>query len=119
MDISGHCCREDCPLRHEVSQIADVGDQGREVAVYVKDRLREVEHAHGDAPVQDILILINMVARWQILIPSLSLDCARVEAKERKESNFAAQRSRAIVLPARRAKHIQSKNSAIPIWQPC
>ena len=48
--------------------------------------------------------------------PFLSLDCARVEggggaqSKERKGSNFAAQRSGAIVLQARRAKHIQSKN---------
>ena len=56
--------------------------------------------------------------------PFLSLDCARVEgvgaqSKERKGSNFAAQRSGAIVLQARRAKHIQSKNMAIAIWQPC
>ena len=32
------------------------------------------------------------------------------QAKERKGSNFAAQRSGAIVLQARRAKYIQSKN---------
>ena len=55
--------------------------------------------------------------------PFLSLDCARVEgmgahSKDRKESNFVAQRSGAIVLQARRAKHIQSKNLAIAIWQP-
>ena len=55
--------------------------------------------------------------------PFLSLDCARVEgvgaqSKERKGSNFAAQRSGAMVLQARRAKHIQSKNLAIAIWQP-
>ena len=47
--------------------------------------------------------------------PFLSLDCAGVEggagdarSKERKGSNLAAQRSGAIVLQARRAKHIQS-----------
>ena len=56
--------------------------------------------------------------------PFLSLDCARVEgmgaqAKQRKGSNFAAQRSQAIVLQARRAKHIQSKNLAKAIWQLC
>ena len=55
--------------------------------------------------------------------PFLSLDCARVEgvgapSKERKGSYFAAQRSGAIVLQAQRAKHIQSKNLAITIWQP-
>ena len=56
--------------------------------------------------------------------PFLSLDCARVEgvgaqSKERKGSHFAAQRSGAIVLQARRAKQIQSKNLAIDIWKPC
>ena len=54
--------------------------------------------------------------------PFLSLDCARVEgvqSKEWKVFNFAAQRSGAIVLQAQRAKHIQSKNLAIAIWQPC
>ena len=55
--------------------------------------------------------------------PFLSLDCARVEgvgaqSKKRKGSNFAAQRSEAIVLQAPRAKHLQSKNLAIAIWQP-
>ena len=55
--------------------------------------------------------------------PFLSLDCARVEgggaqSKERKGSNFAEQRSGAIVFQARRAKHIQSKTLAIAIWQP-
>ena len=54
----------------------------------------------------------------------LSLDCARVEgvgaqSKERKGSNFEAQRSGAIVLQAPRAKHIRSRNLAIVIWQPC
>ena len=54
--------------------------------------------------------------------PFLSLDCVKVEnggaqSKERKGSNFAVQRSRAIVLVARRAKHI--KNVSIAIWQPC
>ena len=56
--------------------------------------------------------------------PFLSLDCAREEgvgaqSKERKGSNFAAQRSRAIVLQAPRAKHLRAKNLAIAIWQPC
>ena len=56
--------------------------------------------------------------------PFLSLDCARVEgvgaqSKERKGSNFAAQRSGAMVLQDRRAKHIRSQNLAIAIWQPC
>ena len=55
--------------------------------------------------------------------PFLCLDCARVEgvgaqSKERKGSNLAAQRSRAIVLLALRAKHIRSKNMAFAIWQP-
>ena len=54
--------------------------------------------------------------------PFLSLDCARVEggkaqSKERKGSNFAAQRSGAIVLQARRAEHIQYKNLTTAIWQ--
>ena len=49
--------------------------------------------------------------------PFLSLDCARAQSKERKGSNFAAQRSGAIVHQARRAKHLQSKKLAIAIWQ--
>ena len=45
--------------------------------------------------------------------PFLSLNCARVEgvgaqSKESTESNFAAQRTGAIVLQARRAKRKQS-----------
>ena len=49
--------------------------------------------------------------------PFLSLDCARVEgvgaqSRERKGSNFAAQRSGSIVLQAKRAEHLQSKNMA-------
>ena len=40
------------------------------------------------------------------------------QSKERKGSNFAAQHSGAIVLQAWRAKHIQSKNFAVAIWQP-
>ena len=53
--------------------------------------------------------------------PFLPLDCARVgaQSKERKGSNFVAQCSGAVVLQARRAKHIQSKNLATAIWQPC
>ena len=42
-----------------------------------------------------------------------------VQSKERKRSDFAAQRRRAIVPQARRAKHMQSKILAIAIWQPC
>ena len=38
------------------------------------------------------------------------------QSMERKGSNFAAQRSGAVVLQAQRAKHIQSKNVAIAIW---
>ena len=54
--------------------------------------------------------------------PFLSLDCARVEgvgaqSKERKGSNFAAQRSGAIVQKPERAKHIRSKILAIALWQ--
>ena len=41
------------------------------------------------------------------------------QSKETKGSNFAALRSGAIALQARRAKSIQSKNLAIAIWQPC
>ena len=49
-----------------------------------------------------------------IFDPSLSLDCTRVEgvgaqSKERKGSNFAAERSGAIVLQAQRAKRIRYK----------
>ena len=40
------------------------------------------------------------------------------QSKERKGSNFAAQRSGAIVPQAQRAKHIRSKNMATAIWQP-
>ena len=56
------------------------------------------------------------VARWQNLVPyPLS---TMPQSKEKKGSNFAASCSRAIVLQARRAKHIGSKNLAIAIWQP-
>ena len=56
--------------------------------------------------------------------PFLSLDCAPTpstlkQSKERKGSNFATQRSGAVVLQARRAEQIQSKNLANAIWQPC
>ena len=53
-----------------------------------------------------------------------SLDCARVEgvgaqSKERKGSNFAAQRSGAIVQEPEGPNTYDSKNPAIAIWQPC
>ena len=56
--------------------------------------------------------------------PFLSLDCARVEgmgahSKERKGSNFAAQRSGAIVQKLEGPNTYDSKNLAIAIWQPC
>ena len=56
--------------------------------------------------------------------PFLSLDCARVEgmgaqSKESKGSNFAAQRSGAIVQKPEGPNTFDSKNSAIAIWQPC
>ena len=56
--------------------------------------------------------------------PFLSLDCARVEgvgaqSKERQGSNFAAQRSGAIVQKPKGQKNIRSNNLAIAIWQPC
>ena len=56
--------------------------------------------------------------------PFLSLDCARVEgvgaqSKERKGSNFAAQRSVAIVQKPEGPNTYDSKNPAIAIWQPC
>ena len=55
--------------------------------------------------------------------PFLSLDCARVEgvgaqSKERKGSNFAAQRSGAIVQKPEGPNSYDSKNPAIDIWQP-
>ena len=55
--------------------------------------------------------------------PFLSLDCARVEgvgaqSKERKGSNFAAQRSGAIVQKPEGPNTHDSKNPAIAIWQP-
>ena len=40
------------------------------------------------------------------------------QSKERKGSNFAVQRSGAIVLQAQMAVRIQSKKLAIAIWQP-
>ena len=56
--------------------------------------------------------------------PFLSLDCARVEgvgaqSKERKGSNYAAQRSGAIVQKPEGPNTYDSKNPAIAIWQPC
>ena len=51
VEISGDFLREDRPLRHEVSEVANAAEQSREVAVDVQDRLREVEDAHGGAPV--------------------------------------------------------------------
>ena len=55
--------------------------------------------------------------------PFLSLECARVEgvgaqSKERKGSNFAAQRSGAIVQRPEGLNTYDSKNPAIAIWQP-
>ena len=57
------------------------------------------------------------VARWQNLIPS-SPPSTLAQSKERKGSNFTAQRSGAIVLQAQRAKNIQSRILALAIWQP-
>ena len=56
--------------------------------------------------------------------PFLSLDCARVESvgvqsKERKGSNFAAQRSGAIVQKPQGPNAYDLKNPAIAIWQSC
>ena len=56
--------------------------------------------------------------------PFLSLDCARVEgvgaqSKERKGSNFAAQRSGAIVQKPEGLNAYNLKNLVIAIWQPC
>ena len=53
----------------------------------------------------------------------LSLDCARGEgvgaqSKERKGSNFAAQRSGAIVQKPKGPYTYDSINPAIAIWQP-
>ena len=55
--------------------------------------------------------------------PFLSLDCARVEgvgaqSKEMKGSNFAAQRSGAIVQKPEGPNTYDSKNLAIAIWKP-
>ena len=55
--------------------------------------------------------------------PVLSLDCARVEgvgaqSKERTGSNFAAQRSGAIVQKPEGPNTYDLKNLAIAIWQP-
>ena len=48
------------------------------------DKIYQLPNAGGEG--------VNKVARWQNLIPSFHLDCARVEAKskEGKGSNFAA-----------------------------
>ena len=51
------------------------------------DRIYQLPNAGGEG--------VNKVARWQNLIPSFPLDCARVEgveakSKEGKGSNFAA-----------------------------
>ena len=56
--------------------------------------------------------------------PFLSSDCARVEgvgaqSKERKGSNFVAQRSGAAVQKPKGPNTYNSKNPAIAIWQPC
>ena len=56
--------------------------------------------------------------------PFLSLDCARVEgvgaqSKERKGSNFAAQRSGAIVQRPEGPNTYDTRNLAMAIWQPC
>ena len=65
----------------------------------------------------------SSVARRQNLIPSfLGLRQgwrAGAQLKERKGSNFAAQLSGAIVLQARKARHLQNKTLAIAIWPPC
>ena len=64
------------------------------------------------------------VARWQNLIPSFPWICARVEGwgrTPRKGRDQILQRSVAepcIFLQAQRARHLQSKNLAIAIWQP-
>ena len=55
--------------------------------------------------------------------PFLSLDCARVDggraqSKERKGSNFAAQRSGAIVKKPEGPNTYDLKNLAIAFWQP-
>ena len=55
--------------------------------------------------------------------PFLSLDCAPTpstlaQSKERKGSNFAAQRSGAIVQKPKGPNKMLSKNPAIAIWQP-
>ena len=52
--------------------------------------------------------------------PFLSLDCARVEGvgRARKGSNFAAQRSGAIVQKPEGPNTYDYKNPAISIWQP-
>ena len=62
---------------------------------------------------------------WQMtkFDPFLCLDCARVEgggaqSKERKGSNFAAQRSGAIVQNPEGPNTYDSKNLATAIWQP-
>ena len=59
------------------------------------------------------------VARWQNLIPCAPTPSTLAQSKERKGSNFAAQRSGAIVQKHEGAKHIRSKNMAIAIWQLC
>ena len=56
--------------------------------------------------------------------PFLSLDFAKLEgvgaqSKERKGSNFAAQRSGAIVLKPEGPNTYDLKNPAKAIWQPC
>ena len=49
--------------------------------------------------------------------PFAGVEGVGAQSKERKGSNFEPQRSLAIVLHARRAKHILAKNVVVAIWQ--
>ena len=66
--------------------------------------------------------LESCVARWQNLIPSFPWIAPGWRAwghNPRKGRDQNLQHSGAMVLQAQRAKHIQYRNPAIAIWQPC
>ena len=75
-------------------------------------RLVRNAYLEAEAEARVAPLLQVSVARWQNLIPSFPWFAPRwrawgAQSKEREGSNFAAQRSGAIVQKVRRAKHIR------------
>ena len=68
VEIGGNFARKECPLCTEVSKVANVGDQRREVAINVQGGLWEVKDAHGSAPILvDIRPAVDPV---HVLVPA-------------------------------------------------